>query len=949
MTLFWHKLIEISQQYPNNIALNDQGVETSYRDMIKHAAALGERLKTNKAHGETVIGLGMEKSSEYVIGLLACWYAGLAFTPLPPSLAPERRDFMLRDTGIKTTLTLDDVQKAIITSNLDIAPAKITTADLAYVIYTSGSTGTPKGVRLSHIGIMPFITEQITAFALNSNSRNLFYLSINFDASLSDIGTTLLSGACLVMTTDNILRDGRAFLNILNDQNITHMDIPPSLLRIFAPNDMPDSLETIIIGGEACLAETIHQWADAIRLVNVYGPTEAFVCTSLNICDKNWDMPIIGQPFDHVTYDVIDGELLIGGDCLADGYQNRPTLNDEKFITTEKGRFYRTGDHVKILANGDIAFFGRIDRQFKLRGQLIAPEEIEIALKKNPSIQKAAVLKRPLNTDAQDVLIAYITGTAPNDIETQLRQSLPCWMIPHKIVTLDTMPETSTGKIDFAKLHARPISITTRQTQQPRNALEQKIWHIWAKILKHDNFGTTERFFDIGGDSLNIIKACLDAEAADLPITPAMIVAQHDIQSLALILDKNIDHNAANACDLKQKTAPDDAMLLLIEHAKQRSENTDNKDIFITGAAGFLGSRLLVKLATETNANLHCIIRAKDTKHAKKRIKNAITQQNLPEIDMTRIQTYCGDLSQNQFGLDTTTWHDLCANIDSIYHCAAWVNMVQNYDTLAPSNVHACAEVLKLALNGKRKIYHHISTLSVFVATDQNTGTLYETDQLDNVQMVYGGYGQSKFAAEYMLLQIPPQACDIRHYRFGLITGDSQTGQGSNRDFINMFINGTAEIGYLPAGYDDILKIDITPVDYAVDALFACARQGKEHIYHIANKQSLSLGQLASMMHEMGYKIEKIPANIWMEKAQSKQNSIASAAAYLALCRCFGKTSDYTRNRSMDLFQATDVLFDTTNTDKYAPHPCPAVDAPLIRKYIAAGMDTSNTKEQAHG
>ncbi len=949
MTNFWNELQNIATQHPDNIAINDQGNEITYKKLIIQSATLGETLKTNKAKGETIIGLGMEKSAEYVIGILACWYAGLAFTPLPPSIAPERRDFMIQDTGIRTIITQDDINNRDQTVT-EIAPTKVTDTDLAYVIYTSGSTGTPKGVRLSHVGIVPFIMAQIKAFALKPQSRNLSYLSINFDASLSDIGTTLLSGAGLYITDDTTLRDGRALLTYLNDQQITHMDIPPSLLRVFTPNDMPNSLETIIIGGEACAVETIHQWADAVRLVNVYGPTEAFVCTSLNICNKNWDRPIIGQPFDHVIYDIQDGELWIGGNCLADGYQNRPDLTDEKFITTDKGRFYRTGDHVKQLENGDIAFFGRIDRQFKLRGQLIAPEEIEETLKKCPSIEKAAVIKTNTGADNQDLLIAYITGTAPKDLEAFLKQSLPCWMVPQKIVSLETMPETNTGKIDFAQLRARPVGMNKTAVTPPKNDLEQRIWDIWAAVLKHDNFGTEDRFFDIGGDSLNIIKTCLDAEAVDLPITPAMMVATPTISALAETLNRqSTEFGVKTAAEIKEKIAFDSATNILIDKAKKRAENTENKDILITGCAGFLGARLLTKLATETEAQLHCLIRATDKKAGLKRIQDAIAAQSLSAIDTNRITIYCGDLAKPQFDLGNQEWAELCDQIDVIYHCAAWVNMVQDYDQLAPSNVTACQEVLKLALNGKRKILHHISTLSVFVATDQNTGTVYETDQLENIQQIYSGYGQSKFAAEYMYLQVPKSACDIRHYRFGLITGDTKTGQGSDRDFINMFIKGTAEIGYLPIGYDESLRIDITPVDYAVDALYACASQGTESIYHIANQQSLSLGQIKRLMTEMGYQIESLPVTKWEEKAKAKQNSIASAAAFWALCRCFIDKDEYERNRSMDLFQATDITFDTRNTDKYVPYPCPTVSDVLIRKYITAGMEVMNKQEQAYG
>src|SRR5262249_1053351 len=157
---------------------------------------------------------------------------------------------------------------------------------------------------------------QRKAFRVKPESRSLFYLSISFDASVSDIGVALLSGAALIMRPEEELRDGPALKHALHEEKITHIDMPPSLLRALSPDEMPDRLETVIIGGEAAAIDAVRAWAKRFRVVNVYGPTEATVCTSLNICGTDWDLPLLGDPLPGVKYVVFGDELYIGGDVL---------------------------------------------------------------------------------------------------------------------------------------------------------------------------------------------------------------------------------------------------------------------------------------------------------------------------------------------------------------------------------------------------------------------------------------------------------------------------------------------------------------------------------------------------------------------------------------------------------------------------------------------------------
>ncbi|TNE25516.1 MAG: NAD-dependent epimerase/dehydratase family protein [Alphaproteobacteria bacterium] len=764
-------------------------------------------------------------------------------------------------------------------------------------------------------GIVNFLDAQIDAFHINDNSRSLFYLSIAFDASISDIGTALLSGAALVIEDDSTLRDGKKLVAALQEKHITHMDVPPSLLGILSIDDMPESLETIIIGGEVCPPDTVRAWARRFRVINVYGPTETTVCTSLIACDADdWGKPLIGTPFPNVTYIIEDDELLIGGMQLARGYLNRDDLNTEKFVLRGTERFYKTGDKVQRDDNGQIVFLGRNDRQFKLRGQLVAPEEIEAQLREHPQVTKAAVLKRPLYDGGAEALVAFIEGAAEDDLQTHLAQKLPKWMLPQHIACLPQIPETVTGKSDFAQLRTLDLQVAPIATTLPETAQEKTLHNIWAAILKKSDFGIDDDFFAIGGDSLAVIHLSLAAEKQDLRISPALLVQYPTIRKLAEALDARADDSGALPCDwLKRDVAFDTNWQTLINAAAKRPQNETTKPakIFLTGATGFLGGRLLSELLAQTSAEIVCLVR----------------DPSRMSIKDSRITTVSGDLEQPYFGLPANVWQELADGIDTVYHCAARVNVVQPYEVLRTANVAGTREVLRVALTGKRKKLHIASTLSVFVATDQNSGTLLESDRLENTKYVYGGYAQTKWAAEYMLLQVPKAACDITHYRFGLITGDSETGSCSETDFLKIFARGIRSLGAVPEGFGEKLLIDITPVDYAAAAMAHLSLHGAEEIYHIAGSGALSLKKLTAAIGN----IREMPAQQWQQSFQNKDMTTEESAAYLALCRCL---DDFDRYRTMDLFQATGVTFDTAHCTRDYGTACPPPSDALIRLYL---------------
>lgn len=933
---------EVCKCYPVNSAIIEDGCRfTSYEDLWNKALSISSYIDSHSSSKH--IGIILPKSAAYIETLLACWISGRAFVPIGKELPEARRKHIINEADID--LCVDDETYSLAVNSdpkNDIIYPKLD--EEAYIIYSSGTTGKPKGIVVSHKGLGNLAQCQRAAFEVDKSSRYLFFLSTNFDASISDILVTLTSGAALVIETDTSIDLSARIMDVISERNVTHTDIPPSLLRLFEPSERPKTLKTIVIGGETAHIPTVRQWSSKVNLVNVYGPTEATVCTSLCRCTPDWEISTIGKVIDQIEYhifnegnlDASDGELWISGIGLAIGYLKNKSLTDRKFPVINNKRYYRTGDHVRRTESGDIEFLGRIDRQVKMHGQLVELEEIESVLQSLRPIKRAAVTKRPIsNSNTNEILCAFIE---PKDfdmpsveleqlVRKHLRHSLPHWMIPACIKIVDKLPLTVTQKVDYPSLDRIELDIANvrNEVYQYANHEEEAVAQIMAEILKMPAVAPEDDFFSLGGDSLDCVVLI-----AQLQNRLSKSITMADLKQNPTPRHISKLQMEGNAMCMWSEDLKDDWMI----ESERSTINVQGRgeNILLTGATGFLGSHLLKKLLTiYPTKKIYCLVRGENSFDAKQRIIETFQRFGLSTSHFERIEPVIGDLCNYHFGIEEERYTLLSQEIDTVFHCAATVNMLKSYDELRASNVIGTKQVVDFCLSGSFKHLHYASTLSVFVATDRNTGIALESDMLNVATNIYGGYGQTKYVAEKMLLNLPEALCKTTIYRFGLLCGNTQTGISASRDFLGMFFHGAKKIGSLPIDNTDSLAVDITPIDHAVDVLADIVSSGEPGIFHIASEKPLLYNHLSALMLKEQEIKELIPYSEWIEHAKEIQSDPDVQATIMSLCRLDKKM--FNKMRYMDLFQTTCITFDMSHTHKHSEHRCDYTDKTIIQYF----------------
>ena len=369
--------------------------------------------------------------------------------------------------------------------------------------------------------------------------------SYAFDISGWEIFSALLHGGRLVVVPELVANSSEDFHALLVAEKVSILCQTPSAVGILRP-ELLDSV-TVLVGGEACPAETVDRWAPGRVMINEYGPTEATMWVALSApLTAGSDVPPISPPVPGAAFFVLNrwlhpvspgvvGELYLAGPQLASGYVRRAGLTASRFVACPFGgageRMYRTGDLVYWGADGQLRYLGRADEQIKIRGYRIELGEIQTALAGLSGVEQAVVIARE-DRPGDKRLVGYITGTAdPAQLRAALAERLPAYMVPAAVVVIDALPLTVNGKLDKRALPA-PEYQDADHYRAPGTVTEEILAGIYGEVLGVNPVGVDDSFFDLGGDSLSAmrviaaINTSLDAGLSVRTLFEAPTVAQ---------------------------------------------------------------------------------------------------------------------------------------------------------------------------------------------------------------------------------------------------------------------------------------------------------------------------------------------------------------------------------------------------------------------------------------
>lgn len=897
------------------VVFDDQ--QLTYRRLDRLANQLARELLEQGAQPGRLLPLLVADGLELPLAIVATMKAGIPFVPMDPRWPTERTKALLAtlETDLlvaspRTPLSATSSGRRIEVDARQLGGAadrpdvpRPQRPDLFYGFFTSGTTGLPKCTLNHHRGLLNRFTTMTRMFGGGhialQNSRSVF------DSSLWQLLWPLASGGTVVMPVRDGLLDLEKTVRQIGRYGVTITDFVPSIFAVLADLLHTDpelvgqaaSLRRILLGGEAINVAAVRRFSELlpqVEFTNTYGPTEASIGSVFHTFRRppadGGEIPI-GFPIDNTSAVVVDadlqplgpgqtGELLIGGDCVGYGYLADPDRTARSFLENPfpdvvGERLYRTGDLAQYREDGLLYFVGRLDDQIKLRGVRIEPTEVEDALSRLPGISEAKVFTDGELDRAQ--LIAAVVSDQPVTaaLLDAARSVLPPEFVPDRIVRLERLPLSANGKAD-----RRALAACVREaeagpdTQAAAEGVQARIERLWADVLPLAGHSRDSSFFDLGGTSLSAQRLALALRAEfRRPLTV------HDIANNPTVADQTALLEFGG-----EQTWSQSGQVLTDQHLDSWSEwrppsGDRPTSILLTGASGFLGIHLIESLLRETTATLTCLVRAENRRAAQRLLHSRLSYYQRPEpLDDPRLRIEVGDLALPRFGLAEQRYAALEDSIDAIVHSGALVNLVTPYSQLRATNVASVRALIELARRGRRKVIHHLSTLSVLpraTAVNEDTCLVEENLPAD-------GYSQSKWCAERLLMAAREQGLAVNIYRLGEVMPDASTGIPSHTGSLTeMLLEGCRQLGLvIRTG----AASDFSPVD-AVAAFLGRAVAEASRLYplgtcyHVVGRQDLQLDDVLAQLNttaglkEVGY------AEFW-QRLQHASN-LADAPATL--------------------------------------------------------------------
>ncbi len=892
-------------QFAGRTALSIDGERISYDQLRAHSVAIQTQIQAMLPHVSAkpvVIGICMPKSAALFAGILAILGNGAVYLPLDPSQPVQRQQYILENAH--ATLLLHDgshplagvVVPGLDISNIEIVPTAQSlmgccpeTDAPCMALYTSGTTGHPKGVMLSQGNLSHFTAWYAHYVELSEESRVLQFSTLSFDSSVIDIFPTLISGAELIVASDDQRRDPLQLSELL-DQNLSHAFLPPALLSIL-PIDRPLKLKHLCTGGDVCEPYVIERLAAQCHFHNLYGPTEATVLITAGRFQPGGSNRNLGRPIANSQVLILDedmqpvadqtpGELYIVGPGVCVGYINNPVLTNERYVHVALGdgqsvRAYRTGDIGKWTSDG-IELSGRRDNQVKIRGFRVEPEEIEHCLRDSQLYRQVAVV-----IDDQRRILAFLAQ--PHDVKPDAARRLlkdhvaallPDYMRPTAYTELVSMPFASNGKVDRKALLQLPVNMLEQVPRRlPDTESERQLLTLWADLLElpPGEISTDESFFNLGGHSILLSQMLLGIrERFDRSIPINRFIEAPTLTNLASLLDSDGTTSwSVSPQAFLDASAPFELPIVPVERMG------DVHKVIVTGANGFLGVHIVQALLAWGATEVACLVRESAGMTAQDRFIQALRENRLEHLDLARVRVYAADVTQPQLGLNNEVYERLDREFGALVHNAANVNHVQDYETLAKDNVEPIYECLKLCEGRSKKVFNFVSTLSASSAVGADGSVLEAPAAATPPIYIKNGYNLSKWVAERILQQARERGAWVNIYRPGNIAFNSVTGVCQpHKNRLMLMLKGSMQLGQVP---DFSMTFDLMPVDFLARFIsFHASRYQPAHaVFNLHNPEPLSWSSYVSAFREAGSDYEMVSVSEW----QTQLNRVDSENA----------------------------------------------------------------------
>ncbi|WP_448330867.1 amino acid adenylation domain-containing protein [Streptomyces sp. DSM 41534] len=578
---------EQARTRPDAVAIVDEHRTLTYRQAAAMSSQLAHHLIDRGLDREQVVGISLDRSADMVIGLLAVVQAGAAFVPLDPRWPAARRAVVIEDAGVVVQLNHsgehDPGEPEAVAVDLgdwrfgahptEGTGITVPGAALAYVIFTSGSTGRPKGAMIRHEAISERLLWQVNEIlGFGHDDASLFKAPLSFDISINEIFLPLVCGARLVVLRPGGERDPHHLLSVIAGQRVTFTYLVSSMLDVLlemaGDSGRLDTLRHVWCGGEVLTPELYERFRGKldIPLYHGYGPAETTIgvshviyrgaaerlSTSIGKANPNTQLYVLDDELRPVPVGV-GGELYAGGFLLGRGYVGAPGLTASRFVANpfadDGSRLYRTGDLARFHPDGSLDFLGRADNQIKIRGMRLEIEDVEAGLAEHPGVRHTCVVAKQ-NAAGGTYLVGYVIPVAgrkdlrADEVTEWAGAHMVEYMVPAHIVVMEEFPLTANGKLDRRAL-PEPV-IGGGSLVPPTTEDERVVCAAVAALLRLDEVGVDQDFFQLGGDSILAISLLSALRDAGLHVTARQIFTHSTVGALAAVASREevstVDH-----------------------------------------------------------------------------------------------------------------------------------------------------------------------------------------------------------------------------------------------------------------------------------------------------------------------------------------------------------------------------------------------------------------------